>query len=235
MNMVVEEEVITTKKFKTVAPDGKKLEASSIEQLEKLYAAEKEEWDKNREKREFQSMADLVRENITAVLSNAYPIITSNASDYKSIMIEPSFYDSSQTIFSKIIQTSPSICIIFKNVSGKKCNISPNLRFTHIVPNIGKDMNELEKKLKDYFFTEEFINLFIARIAANFEKDSEVKEIFFDDECDEFPCKWDAVAAKKYIKMLDNLSKDTEIVNRCNIVLKEYWKKIEKTPVKKKK
>ena len=70
MNMVVEEEVVITKKFKAVAPDGKKLEASSIEELEKLYAAEKEKWNKNREKREFQSMVDLIKENITKRIIN---------------------------------------------------------------------------------------------------------------------------------------------------------------------
>lgn len=235
MNMVVEEEVVITKKFKAVAPDGKKLEASSIEELEKLYAAEKEKWDKNREKREFQSMVDLIKENITITLRNTYPIITSNGSERNAILLEPNFYDSSDSIFYNIIKTSPSIGVVFKNTSGKKCSVSQNLRFTNLVPNTGKDMSGLEKKLKDYFFTEEFIDMFIDRIAVNFEKDSEVKEISFEDECDEFHDKWDAATVKKYFKMLDNLSKDTEIVNRINVVLKEHREKLEKASAKKKK
>lgn len=235
MNMVVEEEVVTTKKFKAVAPDGKKLEASSIEELEKLYAAEKEKWDKNREKREFQSMVDLIKENIINTLRNTYPLITSNGSERNAILLEPNFYDSSDSIFYNIIQTSPSIGVVFKNTSGKECSVSKNLRFTNLVPNTGKDMSELEKKLKDYFFTEEFIDMFIDRIAVNFEKDSEVKEISFEDECDEFHDKWDAATVKKYFKMLDNLSKDTEIVNRINVVLKEHREKLEKASAKKKK
>lgn len=43
---VIEEEVITIKKFKAIGPDGKELKASTREELEKLYSQEQEKWEK---------------------------------------------------------------------------------------------------------------------------------------------------------------------------------------------
>lgn len=186
---------------------------------------------KNKEKREFEQKLSFIKDNISNILANIYPIITSNADEHRSIVFDPFFYDEeSNSLFNKIVCTSPEIQIEFTNDLGARFNFSGDIRFTNRVLNLGKDADEIRQKLKEYLLTEGMFEYIFERLYSKFGNNIKIKEMtFFDDE-GYFSSSWrtwDSSAAKKYVKMIQQLSNDSDLLNKFNLLLAERLKKKE--------